>query len=151
MNARNNFAESKIATDDTKVYSGLYTLLIKAGMAMAEDGRGLNRGAGSELWFGEYQELGKTEARQSFLRLLDGLESERTTFTITDRGEKVAVIMGYKQYLTLLHLVQKQQSAGAEKKNPFEGLICRVGDLDQSKQRVNELFQKSIKKTRQKL
>lgn len=98
-----------------------------------------------EFWFGRYKELGKTEARQAFLRLLDDLQEESATLAITDRGEKVAVIMGYKQYKTLIAILEHH--AQAVGKNPLAGLITKVGDLDKSMAKVNTLFKQSFKKT----
>lgn len=101
--------------------------------------------AAREPWIGEYKELGKTEARQCFLHLLDDLKDKPTSMAITDRGEKVAVIMGYKQYQLLIAIFQ--QHTKAAEKNPFAGLITKIGDLEKGQAEINALFQESLMKT----
>jgi hypothetical protein len=46
-------------------------------------------------WLRPTGELGKTEARQSFFQLLNELQDNiNSLVTITDRGKKVAVLIG---------------------------------------------------------
>ncbi len=115
-------------------------------MATARPTRPNNPPAAQEAWFGWYKELGKTEARQSFRQILDDLKNTPTLIAITDRGEKVAVIMGYKHFQILLAILnQHRDQAG---KNPLAGLIRKVGNLDKGKKKVGKLFQDSFKRTR---
>jgi PHD/YefM family antitoxin component YafN of YafNO toxin-antitoxin module len=95
-------------------------------------------------WFKPAGELGKTEARQSFLRLLNDLQDSIASLAITDRGKKVAVLMGYKQYEMLVSMI-KQHSKPADK-NPLAGLIKYTGDLEKTKRRVSKLFEESLKR-----
>lgn len=99
----------------------------------------------NEPWFGLYRELGKTEARQSFLHLLNKLKDESSSVAITDRGEKVAVIMGYKQFQILMSILKEHGRCAGE--NPLAGLIVRAGDLEKGKAAVDSLFQESLRKT----
>ncbi len=107
------------------------------------DGKAPFRNSNS-TWFGKYEELGKTEARQSFLRLLDEIQSESTTVAITDRGERVAVIMGFKQYELLVTALKQRQLTDAK---PLEGLIVKAGDLEADNLRVKKMLRKSVQKT----
>jgi prevent-host-death family protein len=96
-------------------------------------------------WFGDYKELGKTEARQEFLRLLNDLRDEHASVAITDRGEKVAVIMGYKHYQALIAVLNN----GSREKlgtNPLSGAIKKVGNLKQSSKEIKALFEQSTKR-----
>lgn len=115
---------------------------------MAAEHRISHSSAPGANWFGLYKELGKTEARQLFLRLLDELRQESTTVAITDRGEPVAVIMGYKQYELLVTALNQGKAANEQ---ALEGLIIKAGDLEADNQRIKRLFRKSLQKTRKNL
>jgi prevent-host-death family protein len=116
-------------------------------MAVKQESSGensdLTQGQGS--WFGDYEELGKTEARQQFLSLVDSISHEAKSVAITDRGKRVAVIMGYKQFQVLMDLLGKKNDT--LQKNPLDGLIVKVGNLDADSEKVNALFQASVKRT----
>lgn len=114
-------------------------------MAVAEKHLGKNPAHAGYPWFGNYEELGKTEARQQFLSLVDGIDEQTKSLAITDRGKPVAVIMGYKQFKALVDVLKK--NADATQQNPFDGLVVHVGDLEKSNKKVNALFQKSLKKS----
>lgn len=94
-------------------------------------------------FFAASEECGKTEARQQFLNIIDVVHQEAKTLTITDRGEKVAVIMGYKQFQLMMEMIAQQVSTPTF---GLQGLIVNSGDLDADNQKVNELFDASLKK-----
>ena len=96
-------------------------------------------------WFGDYEELGRTEARQQFLSLVDNISHEAKSVAITDRGKRVAIIMGYKQFQGLMDLIGK--TTDNLQKNPLDGLIVKVGNLDADNKKVKALFQASVKHT----
>lgn len=98
----------------------------------------------SGFFLGAEKALGKTEARRSFLYLMDELQRKLVPLVVTDRGEKVAVIMGYKQYKTLLAALGQRSKLNGE--NPLDGLIVNVGDLEGSEVKVNALFQRALKR-----
>ena len=113
-------------------------------MSIFKSPSGKNEASRPWFWFGQYDELGKTEARQSFLRLLNDLQDSITSLAITDRGKKVAVLMGYKQYEALISII-KQQTKPVDR-NPLAGLISYTGDLEKNRRKVNKLFEKSLKR-----
>lgn len=112
-------------------------------MGVRESQRGRNPSHPS-LGFGDYEEVGKTEARQEFLRLVDELQEKGTSVAITDRGQKVAVMMGFKQYEALISILKAARKPG---KNPLAGSIQKVGDLDKTTSTVHSLFEQSVKKS----
>jgi len=89
--------------------------------------------------------LGKTEARQDFFNVLNEVEAEPIALTITDRGKKVAVIIGIKQYEIMLGMIQKHMESAGD--DPLAGLFASVGDLDQDAQKINAIFQNSVTRT----
>lgn len=96
-------------------------------------------------FFAACEERGKTEARQQFLNIVDVVQQEAKSLTITDRGEKVAVIMGYKQFQLMMELISQRVSTPTPNFG-LQGLIVNTGDLDSGNQKVNDLFDASIKK-----
>lgn len=80
------------------------------------------------------------------MSLLDELESESKSVAVTDRGKRVAVIMGYKHFRALVDMI----CASAESQpDPLEGLIVSLGDLDQT--HIDSLFAESIQNTSEKI
>ena len=91
-----------------------------------------------------YMELGKTEARQAFLQLVDQVQEEQLPIAITDRGEKVAVMMSMKLYKSLLEILKPRSKPGI---NPFAGTFKTVGNLDKASAEVSTLIDKAVKKS----
>jgi prevent-host-death family protein len=110
--------------------------------------RASNNSGAQTHWFGQYQELGKTEARRLFLHLIDDLRTESTTVAITDRGQPVAVIMGYKHYKILIEALDQDHEVQA---HPLDGLIIKVGDLEADSKQIKKLFRQSVQNTRESL
>lgn len=98
-----------------------------------------------DQFFGKSVELGKTDARHTFLHLIDEISATDTTCSITDHGKKVAIIMGYKQYRLLVEFLQKH--AGKAGKNPLAGLIEKVDDLEKANAEMIGIFEKAVEKS----
>jgi prevent-host-death family protein len=95
-------------------------------------------------WFGTIGELGKTEARQSFLQLLNELTKKPASVAVTDRGKRVAVIMAYQQYEALLN--KAAQSQQKTNQSPLVGLITDVEDFKTGQAEVDKVFKQSLKR-----
>ncbi len=57
--------------------------------------------------------LGKSEARQQFLPLVNSVAEEGSRFEITDHGVTVAIVLGYEEYQRLL--AQSQSMAKSKR------------------------------------
>ncbi len=76
--------------------------------------------------------MGKSEAREKFLPLVDSLSQKKTAIEITDRGHPVAVLIDYASYLALL------TKSGIKKKPSFElvGSLVEIGDIEEGSREI---------------
>ena len=64
--------------------------------------------------------------------------------SVTDRGEPVAVIIGYKQFQALIAALGYKEEINQKS---LAGLILSAGDSDASNEKVKRLFGKSIRRS----
>jgi prevent-host-death family protein len=91
--------------------------------------------------------LGKSQARERFLPLVDAVAQGAGPVEITDHNKVVAVLISETDYRWLL--------AHAEGKPIPSRKLCGsmtiVGDLEQASKEISDLFLDSIKKSAEKL
>lgn len=86
--------------------------------------------------------LGKSEARDKFLPLVDELASHGGIIEITARGKPVAVLMSHTDYLML----RARGDVPATPKRTLVGSFELIGDLDEATKQVSELMRKAIER-----
>ena len=92
--------------------------------------------------------VGKTEARQSFLPLVDELSHSAKAIEITDHQMPVAVLVGYSQWSAIISkLAMLMKPAKTTTKVNLIGSVKIVGDLEVASKRAAEQFRKSINKS----
>ena len=91
--------------------------------------------------------LGKTQARQMFLPLVDELSKNPRVVEITDRDEPVAVLLSHKHFTALLSLVGKSAMKEGKLKSSLVGSVTILGSLEQGSKKIAEDFQQSIKRS----
>ncbi|HEY9870732.1 MAG TPA: hypothetical protein V6D08_16315 [Candidatus Obscuribacterales bacterium] len=84
--------------------------------------------------------LGKSEARDKFLPLVDELASRGGIVKITAYGKPVAVLMSHNDYLVL----RAKAEQPLEPKRALVGCFELVGDLDEASKEVAAMIRKSI-------
>jgi|ERR1700733_11503816 hypothetical protein len=98
------------------------------------------------------ESIGKTQARQNFLPLVDSLSHSASAVEITDHDKPVAILLSYNHWLVLaskLCMLQKGQAPG--KSLNLIGSVQINSDLEQASRKVAAKFKKSMKATAKKL
>lgn len=93
------------------------------------------------------ESMGKTQARQEFLPLVDDLRKHPRTIEITDRENPVAVLLTYDHYAALISQLSKLTKKDPEKKLNLMGSVIILGDLESASKRIAEEFEKSIERS----
>lgn len=100
----------------------------------------------------KYSTIGKTQARQNFLPLVEELHKTRSAVEITDHEKPVAILLSYNHWVALmskLAMLVKQERL--VKPPNLVGSIAIVGDLDAASKKVAGKFSKSIKDSAEEL
>ena len=96
----------------------------------------------------QQESLGKTEARQSFLPLVDELSHSAKAIEITDHQMPVAVLVGYSQWSAIISkLAVLMKPAKATTRVNLIGSVKIIGDLEAGSKRAAEQFRKSINRS----
>lgn len=90
---------------------------------------------------GTIKSLGKSEAREQFLPLVDAVAGGAGPIEISAHGKVVAVLMSKNEY-DLMKAGFKEKSAKS-----LCGLGTLVGNLEEGSAEIAALFQKSLKET----
>ncbi len=91
--------------------------------------------------------MGKTQARQEFLPLVDDLKKHPRTIEITDRNNPVAVILAYDQYAALVSQLAKLTKKTARNKPDLRGSVIIVGDLESASKEMAKEFEEAIERS----
>lgn len=91
--------------------------------------------------------VGKSEARQRFLPLVNAIAHGAEPVEIADHGKVVAVLIGKQKYDWMLSQLKDKP----RKKNPLLGAITVLGDLEEGSKEISKLFEASLKRTARKL
>ena len=87
--------------------------------------------------------LGKAQARQQFAPLVESLATNGGTVEITDYGKIAAVMLGYKDYISLL----VRAGTPLKPKNQLRGSMVLVGDLEETTKEISKLILDSVAKS----
>jgi len=87
--------------------------------------------------------IGKAQARQQFSPLVESLATSGGTVEITDYGKVAAVMLGYKDYISLL----AKAGEPLKPKNQLRGSMVLVGDLEEATKEISKLMLESVAKT----
>jgi len=93
------------------------------------------------------QRLGKAHAREKFSPLIDSLATNGGVVEITNYGKTTAVLMGYKEYLSL---VAKAASLPKPTRQ-LRGSGKLIGNLEDATNKISKAVAKSIEQTIAKL
>ncbi len=93
------------------------------------------------------ESVGKTQARQEFLPMVDDLKKHPRMIEITDRNNPVAVLLGYDQYAALVSQLAKFIKQSLKKKVDLMGSVIIVGDLEAASKEIAEEFEKAIERS----
>jgi len=91
--------------------------------------------------------LGKSEAREQFLPLIDAIVEGAGPISIADYGKPVAVLLSKQEYDWMLAQIKYQPKT----KNSLRGSIVLLGDLEEGSREIAKMFQESIEKTAREL
>lgn len=97
--------------------------------------------------------IGKTQARQNFLPLVEDLQKTCSAVEITDHEKPVAILLSYSHWVALmskLAMLVKQEDRTVKPPN-LVGSIEIVGDLDAASKKAAAKFSGSLKNTAEKL
>lgn len=87
--------------------------------------------------------LGKSEAREQFLPIVDAVAKGAGPFEISDHGRVVAVLLSKQEYDWMLaHTKEKVLP-----KKSLRGSIIVLGDLEEGSKQIAAEFQASLEKT----
>jgi len=96
--------------------------------------------------------IGKTQARQNFLPLVEDLNKTCSAVEITDHEKPVAILLSYSHWVALMSklamLVKQQRMV---KPPNLVGSVEIVGDLDAASKKAAAKFSASLKNTAEKL
>lgn len=96
--------------------------------------------------------IGKTQARQKFLPLVDALSQRASAIEITDHDKPVAVLLSYNHWLALASklrmLSNKEFSVGPPN---LVGSVQIMVDLEAASSKLPAKFKKSIRESAKKL
>ncbi|HEY9778352.1 MAG TPA: hypothetical protein V6C81_31610 [Planktothrix sp.] len=95
--------------------------------------------------------IGKTQARQNFLPLVDGLGKSASAIEITDHEKPVAMLLSYTHWLALISKLAMLSKGEHHDRPNLIGSIQIVGDLEPASKKAAERFTRSIKETGEKL
>jgi len=96
--------------------------------------------------------IGKTQARQTFLPLIDELDQTAKAVKITDHEEPVAVLIGYSHWSAVISKLSAfMKPISTAPTIELMGSVKIVGDLEVSSKRIAKEFKKAIHKSGRKL
>ncbi len=96
--------------------------------------------------------IGKTQARQNFLPLVEELDKTCSVVEITDHEKPVAILMSYNHWVALMSKLAILGKGDRTVKPPnLLGSIAIVGDLDEGSRKAAAKFSSSLKNTARKL
>lgn len=96
--------------------------------------------------------IGKTQARQALLPLIDQLESAAKAVKITDHEEPVAVLIGYGHWSAIISKLSGFMKPVSKKpKIELMGSVKIIGDLDAGSKCIAKEFKKAISISAKKL
>lgn len=84
--------------------------------------------------------VGKTQARQNLLPLVDKLNKTSTILEITDHDEPVAVLLSYNNWLTLIAKLVFLTEQKADMPVDLMGSVTIIGDLEEGSKRAAAEF-----------
>lgn len=93
------------------------------------------------------ESIGKTQARQAFLPLVDDLKKRPRTIEITDRETPVAVLLAYEHYAALVSQLSKLTGKVPRRKLDLRGSVVILGDIEAGSRKIAEDFQKAIERS----
>jgi prevent-host-death family protein len=96
--------------------------------------------------------IGKTQARQQFLPLVEELHKTSSAIEITDHEKPVAILLSYSHWVALMSKLAMLAKPEKTVKPPnLVGSVEIVGDLDAASKKAAAKFSASLKKTTEKL
>ncbi len=101
----------------------------------------------------KHESVGKTQARQNFLPLVDGLSQSALAVEITDHDKPVAMLVSYNHWVALvakLRMLSNKDQFASSRPNLI-GSVEVVGDLEEGSQIVADAFSRSIKESAENL
>ncbi len=93
--------------------------------------------------------LGKSEAREQFLPLIDAVVGGAGPISIADYGKPVAVLLSKQEYDWII--AQAPKKPKPRSKNSLVGSITLLGDLEEGSKEIAKMFQDSIEKSAREL
>ncbi|CAN5458454.1 hypothetical protein BH11CYA1_BH11CYA1_00360 [soil metagenome] len=98
------------------------------------------------------ESVGKTQARQNFLPLVDALSQTGTAIEITDHDKPVAVLLSYSHWLAIIaKLTMLSKNDQVSLPLNLVGSIQITGDLAAGSKKAAAFFSQSLQKTVNKL
>lgn len=95
-----------------------------------------------------YSTIGKTQARQQFLPLVEELHKTCSAVEITDHEKPVAILLSYNHWVALMSkLAMLGKHERLVKPPNLVGSIAIVGDLDEASKKAAAKFSASLKNT----
>ncbi len=93
--------------------------------------------------------LGKSEAREQFLPLIDAVAEGAAPISISDHGKPVAVLLSKQDYdwMVARMRIKSKTQIKSQPKNSLQGSIILLGDLEEGSREIVKMIQKSIEKT----
>ncbi len=89
------------------------------------------------------QRLGKAQAREQFSPLVESLAVNGGIVEITDYGIAAAVLLGYRDYISLV----TQANVPLSPSRQLKGSGVLLGDLEEASKEISKMIAGSIKKT----
>jgi prevent-host-death family protein len=86
--------------------------------------------------------MGKSEAREKFLPLMDKVAKQKTTVEITDRDNSIAVIIDYSEYQILLAKTGMQTQ-----KFQLVGSLAEKGDIEKASKEISKDLNAALKRS----
>lgn len=96
--------------------------------------------------------IGKTQARQNFLPLVEELQEKCLAVEITDHDKPVAILLSYNHWIAIMSKLAILSKAEKMVAVPnLLGSVAIVGDLDAGSKKAAKQFTISLKKTAENL
>jgi prevent-host-death family protein len=106
----------------------------------------------SNSTFGFVREtIGKTEAREKLLPLIDGLLKKNNIVEITDHGKPKAVLISYTHFLALLGQVRVVSKPKHMREKGLMGTVKIVGNLAAGSKKLATEFEQAVKRSAEQL
>jgi hypothetical protein len=96
--------------------------------------------------------IGKTQARQAFLPLIDELDEKAKAVRITDHEEPVAMLIGYNHWSAIVSKLTGFMKPTSDKgRIELMGSVKIIGNLEAGSRSIGKKFEKAINKSSKKL